>query len=393
MTENEILNLTNLSKEELKEIKEKYPKYEGKIGGNFKDISGKKRGKILPLYRGENEISPSGRPYVHYICLCDCGNVLSMRGDNLKQRPNSSCGHCKNFIFSQEKTYGTFNILEIFRSGADNREHVKLQCQKCGNVLTPKKTELYKENNIKCNRCGRNNYSEGDIIGDLTLKEFKIFDENVGIQWKCECKCGNILYLRTTDLQSRRTCGLCKKVDPEDIVGKSFGKLIVLKNLNYYIGGSRIYECQCKCGSIVKVSRSNLLTGHTSSCGCVRSKNEEIIGNILNQLNLFFEKNQIFNNCINISNLLFDFYVNNEYLIEYDGEQHFKYSGRGWNNKENFEKTHIRDLLKNKYCFDNNIPLIRIPYDAEYTIDDLKLETTRFLLTPENEQEYYSSRA
>ena len=50
------------------------------------------------------------------------------------------------------------------------------------------------------------------------------------------------------------------------------------------------------------------------------------------------------------------------------------------------------NLIKNKYCFDNNIPLIRIPYNAEYTIDDLKLETTRFLLTPENEEEYYNSR-
>ena len=25
------------------------------------------------------------------------------------------------------------------------------------------------------------------------------------------------------------------------------------------------------------------------------------------------------------------------------------------------------DLLKNKYCFEHNIPLIRIPYNKEYT--------------------------
>jgi hypothetical protein len=51
------------------------------------------------------------------------------------------------------------------------------------------------------------------------------------------------------------------------------------------------------------------------------------------------------------------------------------------------------DLLKNKYCFDNNIPIIRIPYDADYTINDLKLETTKFLLIPENEGEYYAKRS
>lgn len=39
--------------------------------------------------------------------------------------------------------------------------------------------------------------------------------------------------------------------------------------------------------------------------------------------------------------------------------------------------------------YKNNIPLIRIPYNAKYTIEDLRLETTRFLLTPENEKRYY----
>ena len=81
--------------------------------------------------------------------------------------------------------------------------------------------------------------------------------------------------------------------------------------------------------------------------------------------------------------------MNNKYIIEYDGEQHFKPIDV-WGGEEALSNTRERDLIKNKYCFDNNIPLIRIPYDAEYTIDDLKLETTKFLLTPENEQEYYS---
>ena len=64
------------------------------------------------------------------------------------------------------------------------------------------------------------------------------------------------------------------------------------------------------------------------------------------------------------------------------------------NQKElnDFYEKYIYDLIKNKYCFDNKIPLIRIPYDVDYTLNDLKLETTRFLLTPENEKEYYERR-
>lgn len=90
---------------------------------------------------------------------------------------------------------------------------------------------------------------------------------------------------------------------------------------------------------------------------------------------------------------MFDFAIfNNERIIsiiEYDGIQHFQ----NGHFKTLLEITRKNDLLKNKYCFNNNIPLIRIPYDEEYTIDDLKLETTRFLLTPENEKEYYKKRS
>ena len=45
----------------------------------------------------------------------------------------------------------------------------------------------------------------------------------------------------------------------------------------------------------------------------------------------------------------------------------------------NFENS---DKLKNQWCVDHNIPLIRIPYThfSKICIDDLKPETTQFLI-------------
>lgn len=83
--------------------------------------------------------------------------------------------------------------------------------------------------------------------------------------------------------------------------------------------------------------------------------------------------------------LIFDFYVMDKYIIEYDGQQHFEDCYK----HGSFERTKKSDFLKNEYCFSHNIPLIRIPYYEEYTIDDLKLETTRFLFTKDKEKEYY----
>ena len=86
------------------------------------------------------------------------------------------------------------------------------------------------------------------------------------------------------------------------------------------------------------------------------------------------------------------FFIENKYVIEYDGEQHFHMISFFDKNEDSFFIRRAHDLIKNKYCFEHNIPIIRIPYDAEYTFEDLKLETTQFLLTPGNEEDYYKRR-
>lgn len=122
------------------------------------------------------------------------------------------------------------------------------------------------------------------------------------------------------------------------------------------------------------------------------SKNEEKILQIFKDNGIRGVWQKKFLNCKDKLPLPFDFYLENKYIIEYDGEQHFIRNNFFDSTEDSFLIRRSHDLIKNKYCFDNNIPIIRIPYDANYTIDDLKLETTRFLLTPENEKEYYNKK-
>jgi very-short-patch-repair endonuclease len=78
-----------------------------------------------------------------------------------------------------------------------------------------------------------------------------------------------------------------------------------------------------------------------------------------------FEQNKSFSDCFNPEThrrLYFDFYfLQHNLCIEYDGEQHF----RGWRKssvnrtKEYYQKL---DSIKNKYCIDKDIKLIRIHY-------------------------------
>lgn len=118
------------------------------------------------------------------------------------------------------------------------------------------------------------------------------------------------------------------------------------------------------------------------------SKGELAIKTILGQNNIDFQQEATFPTCIfpDTKQLArFDFYVNNKYLIEFDGSQHFlpmQYNNCGWNTEENFKKTQEHDKIKNQWCKDNNIPLIRIPYTHydKICIEDLKLETSNFII-------------
>lgn len=58
-----------------------------------------------------------------------------------------------------------------------------------------------------------------------------------------------------------------------NIVGERFGNLVVLKRVkNIKCGNRKItaYKCKCDCGKVITVRRSNLITGHTKSCGCIK---------------------------------------------------------------------------------------------------------------------------
>jgi len=107
---------------------------------------------------------------------------------------------------------------------------------------------------------------------------------------------------------------------------------------------------------------------HLQGCGCPRcyqSKGEKQIERWLKENNVVFIPQKRFKKCkSSISNyyLSFDFYLPEiNTCIEYDGRQHFmpvKYFGGA----QKFQRTKINDQIKNIFCLNNKITLIRISY-------------------------------
>lgn len=63
-----------------------------------------------------------------------------------------------------------------------------------------------------------------------------------------------------------------------------------------------------------------------------------------------------------------DFYIpHKQMVIEYDGEQHFKFVEMFHKTEENFRRQQKRDMLKDKLLKENNINVVRISYNQKIT--------------------------
>ena len=172
---------------------------------------------------------------------------------------------------------------------------------------------------------------------------------------------------------------ITNKTTAIDLTNQVFGKWTVLYKTNKRsINGGIYWHCKCECGKEKDVLSQSLRLGRSLSCGNhsnISRGNVKII-DILDQNGIEYETEKKFATCTDKRYLPFDFYIENKYLVEYDGEQHFNK-----NNIFNYEYTHQHDLIKSQWCKDNNIPLIRIPYTHydNLCLEDLLLETSNFI--------------
>ena len=216
--------------------------------------------------------------------------------------------------------------------------------------------------------------------------------------WICKCDCGAIKSVRSDQLKSNqsKSCGCLnrelaaermKKISQnatvkQDLTGKDFGYWHVesrAENQNNHVA----WNCVCKCGTKRIVLGQNLKNGSSLSCGCLNmSHGELIIFNLLTKANINFIREYVISDLFykrKGSKCRFDFFVDNKYAIEFDGLQHFQLVDQAYFTHD-IEEIKKLDELKNQYCKDNNIPLIRIPYThlKNLCLDDLLLETTKW---------------
>ena len=289
------------------------------------------------------------------------------------------------------QTFGKLIVIKETNKRKNNSIIWECQCE-CGNIIELSTKELRSDGIIQCQKCGHDRKPQTNlkenIIGQtfchLTVLDFSEKRQGGKIAYKCQCDCENktITYVTKTDLQSGRTqsCGcIRRKYHVGDIINnREIIEIIGRKNnpKTFY------YKCKCLlCDYEYEATAQTL--DNTISCGCQKSIGEFNIANILNKNNIKYKKEYCFPN----SSKRFDFALlndNNEIirLIEFDGEQHYEQNIKktGWNTYKKYEYTLQSDLEKNLLAKENNIPLVRIPYWERDNITLKLLFDTKYLI-------------
>lgn len=106
--------------------------------------------------------------------------------------------------------------------------------------------------------------------------------------WVCKCDCGNIVEIDGQKLRKGHTksCGCLKKNNKgsrfNDLTGKRFNRLTVIRFIPQEERTTRQYDwlCKCDCGNEVKANAYKLKNGLQQSCGCLKEEMKPRLGEI-----------------------------------------------------------------------------------------------------------------
>lgn len=116
---------------------------------------------------------------------------------------------------------------------------------------------------------------------EVLYHDEKLSKERKRSYWVCKClECGNLTSVEASNLKSGHTssCGCLKykEHEKENLVGQVFG-FLTAKELD--IEKTKKYKvsywkCECQCGNTTSVCIRNLKNGNTMSCGCLRGSSK-----------------------------------------------------------------------------------------------------------------------
>lgn len=259
-----------------------------------------------------------------------------------------------------------FNVrMSAFRNG-------QKQCPSCGARIRNDATRLTIE---QVREYVREN-SECELISDVY--------DNANKKIKFRCFCGNEFEKTFASFKEspRKLCKECYYKSASDSYSLTIeeasdivGKFSSSKVLDVYKYDNKNYvKLKCECGSIYNVRLSWIKQGGSKRCkkctGVISALEYEAM-RVLDNMNIKYENEKMFDDLKHKTKLRIDLYLCDlNIAIELDGRQHYE-PIKFFGGEKTFERIKLRDHIKDKYCKENNIKLIRIRYDEINNIEKI----------------------
>jgi len=242
------------------------------------------------------------------------------------------------------KTHGEYRI---------RFDHLKdYGCPKCAKLSTIERNKQSFINQSKVKHKNKYDYSKVDYKTNKELVEII-------------CPKHGSFKQRPDNHIAGAGCTYCNyKVSKDDFIKKAnnIHKGLYNYDKSDFIKTRDMITITCpKHGDFTQRSSSHLCG---SGCpNCQESKGEKIISDYLSNLKINFKKEKKF---LDFSKYIeFDFYLPDyNTCVEYDGIQHFE-PVNFFGGEDRLENTKRIDKMKNKYCVDNKINLLRISYKED----------------------------
>jgi len=292
--------------------------------------------------------------------------------------------------FVKENNINLITYKELKNTTNKNFE-LTMACN-CGNTFKLKYPYIIKIKDISCDKCRKKNRNlkafyvakeKAEVFGLEMLSNSENF-EGYNSDLLVKCTCGNEFITNSMNINIgvRRYCAECMSESYREKreYGKKEIESIIIKYtksklISFFKTDDRLnIELQCTCGNTYITNIANLTRGRSKvckRCSMSMSKSERDTEDILKNNNIEYIKEKTFNGCVNICKLRFDFYLPKYNLaIELNGIQHYESVGL-FGGEKGFESTKFRDNIKIKYCQDNDVNLLIIPYNDFNRIEEL----------------------
>ncbi|MGF9946051.1 hypothetical protein ABEX44_22750 [Priestia megaterium] len=330
-----------------------------------------------------------------------CGNVYLVSPSTfLRGSRCPKCQHRSTKKTTQEFKQDVYNLVKgeytVLGEYETNSTKIEMIHNSCGHTYLVKPNKFL--TGRRCPNCSRDALT-GKLrkphdaflkeMYDLVADEYTVCDGEVYKSNKTKIKirhnkCNSVYGVNPKNFIKGQRCPVCygnKKRTTEEFikevrnqVGEEYEVLG-----NYINTMTKIKMRHDVCDHVYPVTPMNFLKG--SRCPKCSDRNNskgiKIIKRYLEINNIDYKIEEKFEGCIDKELLAFDVFIPDYNLvIEYDGEGHFepfKFIENVEGRLKNLQNQQRRDQIKNNYCKEQNISLIRIPYwelkNLEYILD------------------------